>query len=134
MSSFMETYGKALFVLVLMAILISFATPVGVIIKRNISENIEYLGDTAESEITNSNNEEKVVVGNVEKYKKVNGMADGNDLVQSQYIVPNPIDFGLTEDYVFTGWYTNNNYKNVYTKTSGIAYSRFNKIENVMKF
>ena len=40
MSSFLEQYGKAIFVLVLMAILIAFAGPLGIKIKNATTDKV----------------------------------------------------------------------------------------------
>ena len=53
MSNFMETYGKALFVLVLVAILIAFASPIGVKIKTAVLAQVDKLDSIGNDEIEN---------------------------------------------------------------------------------
>lgn len=56
MSNFLETYGKAIFVLVLMAILIAFAGPIGLKIKEYTLEKAEQTEQIGNDEIQNSVN------------------------------------------------------------------------------
>ena len=41
MSNFLETYGKSLFVLILMAILVAFSKPIGNSIKKSIESSFK---------------------------------------------------------------------------------------------
>ena len=45
MSSFLEQYGVAIFVLVIIAILVAFASPLGGIIKNEINKQVNNLDD-----------------------------------------------------------------------------------------
>ena len=56
MSAFLEQYGVAIFVLVLIAILVAFATPVGTIIRTAINtqfRNVDQIGSDAISNRAN---------------------------------------------------------------------------------
>ena len=55
MSSFLEQYGKAIFVLVLMAILIAFAGPLGIKIKNAVLTSADKLESIGNDEIENRN-------------------------------------------------------------------------------
>ena len=55
MSNFMETYGKALFVIVLVAILIAFASPIGVKIKTAVLAQVDKIASIGNDEIENRN-------------------------------------------------------------------------------
>ena len=55
MSNFMETYGKALFVLILIAILIAFASPIGVKIKTAVLAQVDKLDSIGNEEIEDRN-------------------------------------------------------------------------------
>ena len=56
MSKFLETYGVAIFTLVLVAILIAFAGPIGIKIKEYTLEKAEYTEQIGKDEIGNSVN------------------------------------------------------------------------------
>ena len=56
MSSFLEQYGKAIFVLVLMAILIAFAGPLGIKIKNTTTDKVSQTEQIGKDEIQNSVN------------------------------------------------------------------------------
>ena len=47
MSSFLEQYGVAIFVLVIIAILVAFASPLGGIIKNTQVNNLDNIGSNA---------------------------------------------------------------------------------------
>lgn len=53
MRSFLETYGVAIFTLVLMAILIAFASPFGIRIKQYICDNVNTTTEISSKEIDN---------------------------------------------------------------------------------
>ena len=55
MSNFLENYGKAIFVLVLVAILIAFASPIGVKIKTAVLAQVDKLDSIGNDEIDNRN-------------------------------------------------------------------------------
>ena len=54
MSKFLETYGVALFTLVLVAILIAFAGPLGLKIKNAVLEKTATINELGNDEITNA--------------------------------------------------------------------------------
>ena len=55
MSSFLEQYGKSIFVIVLIAILISFASPLGATVKDTIQEKAEYTNDIGTTAVQDAN-------------------------------------------------------------------------------
>jgi hypothetical protein len=55
MSSFLEQYGKSIFVIVLIAILISFASPLGATVKDTIQEKAEYTNDIGTTAVQAAN-------------------------------------------------------------------------------
>ena len=135
MSSFLEQYGKSIFIIVLIAILISFASPFGATVKDAIQEKAEYTDDIGTTAVQDAVYDEiRVVSGNVEAYKKVGGTASGADLAQSEYIVPKATDFGYSDNLTFVGWYTDKDCTTPYMATSGTAYAKFIKLVDVFRF
>ena len=56
MNSFLETYGKAIFTLVIIAILIAFASPLGIKVKNATTEKVCQTNQIWKDEIQNSIN------------------------------------------------------------------------------
>ena len=56
MSAFLEQYGVAIFVLVIIAILVAFASPVGKIIKTAINTQVKNVDRMGNDAVTNRGN------------------------------------------------------------------------------
>lgn len=91
MSSFLEQYGKAIFILVLVAILIAFAGPLGMKIKSTTTEKVSQTEQIGKDEIRNSMMP-KEAVDQVWCYLDKNG-----ELVISQNKITAPADALIKE-------------------------------------
>ena len=56
MSAFLEQYGVAIFVLVIIAILVAFASPIGKIIKTAINAQVKNVDRIGNDAVTNRGN------------------------------------------------------------------------------
>ena len=56
MSTFLEQYGVAIFVLVIIAILVAFASPLGKMIKDAINKQVNNLENIGANAVSNRNN------------------------------------------------------------------------------
>ena len=56
MSTFLEQYGVAIFVLVIIAILVAFASPLGKMIKDAINKQVNNLENIGANAVNNRNN------------------------------------------------------------------------------